>query len=155
MLDILDSSLRSSISNSTVTVSLSDFELLHLIYSAMPSPTPAFESLPLQKDGPRGNAWGLFGTKDELGMLNRLTPENTVAATKEIIHGIRVCTDWAMDQPKAPCFNRAPFEQKILHKAPRTVNDDSLSLNTQSSTQWDGFRHFGSVERLELLLMCS
>jgi hypothetical protein len=112
-------------------------------YPAMSSLTPPFDSLPLKKDGPRGNAWGLFGAKDELGMLNRLTAENTLAATKEIQHGIRVCTDWALDQPKAPCFNRAPFEHKIHNKAPRCVNDDTLSLNTQSSTQWDGFRHFG------------
>ena len=109
----------------------------------MPSPTPPFESLPLKQDGPRGNAWGLFGPGDELGMLNRLTPENTLAATKEIEHGVRVCTDWALDQPKAPCFNRAPFEHRIHNKAPRSVNDDMLSLNTQSSSQWDGFRHFG------------
>jgi hypothetical protein len=116
----------------------------------MPSRTPPFESLPLQKDGPRGNAWGLFGANDELGMLNRLTPENILAATKEIVHGIRVCTDWALDQPKAPCFNRTPLEHKIHHKAPRSVNDDMLSLNTQCSTQWDGFRHFGIVHPIEL-----
>jgi hypothetical protein len=109
----------------------------------MPPPSPPFDSLPLKKDGPRGNAWGLFGAADELGMLNRLTPENTLAAMKEVKHGIRVCTDWALDQPKAPCFNRAAFEHKIHHKAPRSVNDDMLSLNTQSSSQWDGFRHFG------------
>ncbi|TVY83912.1 hypothetical protein LSUE1_G001006 [Lachnellula suecica] len=37
----------------------------------MAKDTPPFSSLPLQKDGPRGNAWGLFGKNDELGMLNR------------------------------------------------------------------------------------
>ena len=88
-------------------------------------------------------AGGLFGSKDELGMLNRLTPQNTLAATKEIVHGIRVCTDWALDQPKNPCFNRVPFEHRIHNKAPRSVNDDILTLNTQSSSQWDGFRHLG------------
>ncbi|RDW66651.1 hypothetical protein BP5796_09400 [Coleophoma crateriformis] len=109
----------------------------------MNTKTPAFESLPLQKDGPRGNAWGLFGKDDQLGMLNRLTPETTLAATKEIVHGIRIATDWSMDRPKVPCFNRQPFQQRIHHKAPRTVNDDIITLNTQTSTQWDGFRHFG------------
>lgn len=105
--------------------------------------TPSFDSLPLKRDGPRGNAWGLFGASDELGMLNRLTPANTLAATKEIVHGIRVCTDWAMDQPKIPAFGRAKFEHTIIEKTPRTVNDDVMKLNTQSSSQWDGFRHFG------------
>jgi hypothetical protein len=28
-------------------------------------------------------------------------------------------------------------------KAPRTVNDDTWSFNSQVSTQWDGLRHFG------------
>jgi hypothetical protein len=109
----------------------------------MATNTPLFSSLPLQKDGPGGNAWGLFGKNDELGMLNRFTPETTLAATKEIIHGIRVSTDWALDMPKVPCFGRQQFHQHIHHKNPRTVNDDILTLNTQSSSQWDGFRHFG------------
>jgi hypothetical protein len=108
-----------------------------------PSPYPLFDSLPLQSSGPRGNAWGLFGASDELGMLNHLNPATTLRAAKEIQHGIRISTDWALDQPSTPCFNRQKFEQKIFHKAPRTVNDDILVLNTQSSSQWDGFRHFG------------
>lgn len=107
--------------------------------------TPQFSSLPLKKEGPRGNAWGLYGEKDELGMLNRLTPETTLEATKEIVHGIRITTDWPLNALKTPCFGRVPFHQHIKHKAPRTVNDDILTLNTQSSTQWDGFRHFGKA----------
>jgi hypothetical protein len=111
----------------------------------MSSKIPPFESLPLKKDGPKGNAWGLFGAKDELGMLNRLTPSNTLNALKEVVHGIRISTDWSLDQPKTPCFNRAAFSQQIYHKHPRTVNDDVLTFNTQSSSQWDGFRHFGKL----------
>jgi hypothetical protein len=109
----------------------------------MSASTPPFDSLPLKKGGPRGNAWGYFGAEDELGMLNRLDPKNTKAAAKEIIHGIRISTDLALDQPRIPYFNRIPFQQNIHHKAPRSVNDDILTLNTQSSSQWDGFRHFG------------
>jgi hypothetical protein len=109
----------------------------------MAQETPSFDSLPLKKEGPRGNAWGLFGPADELGMLNRLTPQNTLSATKEIVHGIRICTDWAMDEPKVPNFGRAKFEHRVSQKSPRTVNDDEVKFNTQSSTQWDGFRHFG------------
>jgi hypothetical protein len=109
----------------------------------MTTKIPSFEALPLQKGGPHGNAWGLFGTTDELGMLNRLNPQTTLAATKEIVHGIRISTDLELNKPTAPCFNRQPFHQHIHHKAPRTVNDDILTLNTQSSTQWDGYRHFG------------
>ena len=115
--------------------------------------SPAFASLPLKTGGPRGNAWGLFGQHDQLGMLNRLTPENTLKATKEIQHGIRICTDWGMDQPKVPCFNRVSFDHKIIHKSPRTVNDDVLTMNTQSSSQWDGFRHFGMLYSSSFILV--
>ncbi|CZT11615.1 uncharacterized protein RAG0_15692 [Rhynchosporium agropyri] len=106
-------------------------------------PTPPFSALPLQKDGPRGNAWGLYGEKDELGMLNRLTPETTLSASEEIVHGLRIPTDWPLNIPKVPCFGRQTFHQRIFEKETRVVNDDTLTFNTQSSTQWDGFRHFG------------
>lgn len=76
-------------------------------------------------------------------MLNLLTPENTAAAAKEIVDGVRVSTDWPLDSMKTPCFGRTTFEQKINTKLPRAVNDDTLTFNTQSSSQWDGFRHYG------------
>ena len=80
-------------------------------------------------------------------MLNLLTPETTMAATREITHGIRVSTDWPLDRMKVPAFSRQGFSQKLHHKAPRAVNDDILTFNTQSSSQWDGFRHFGYQEQ--------
>jgi len=113
------------------------------LYLIMGVSRPSFDSLPLQKDGPQGNAWGLYGQYDELGMLNLLSPETTIAAAKEIVHGVRVSTDWPLDRMKVPAFSRQGFEQKLHHKAPRAVNDDILTFNTQSSSQWDGFRHFG------------
>ena len=103
---------------------------------------PDFGSLPLRKDGPPGNAWGLFGEHDELGMLNLLTPETTKAAAKEIVEGVRVSTDWPLASMAVPCFGRRAFEHTLVNKAPRPVNDDMVTFNTQSSSQWDGFRHF-------------
>lgn len=106
-------------------------------------PKIPFDSLPVQKDGPHGNAWGLFGKNDQLGMLNLLTPETTVAAAKEIVDGSRISVDWPLDRMAQPCFGRAPFSHTIKNKAPRSVNDDTLAFNTQISSQWDGFRHYG------------
>ncbi|CAM1508989.1 Fc.00g027280.m01.CDS01 [Cosmosporella sp. VM-42] len=108
----------------------------------MPS-KPSFDSLPLRKDGPHGNAWGLFGDDDECGMVNLLTPENTAKAASEIRDGVRISTDWPLNRMSKPCFGRLPFEHTIKNKAPRSVNDDSLAFNTQSSSQWDGSRHYG------------
>ncbi|KAJ5231251.1 hypothetical protein N7489_011959 [Penicillium chrysogenum] len=107
---------------------------------------PAFDDLPLRKDGPPGNAWGMFGDQDQMGMLNLLTPENTAAAAREIVDGVRVSTDWALNSMATPCFGRSAFEHIVKNKAPRVVNDDILIFNTQSSSQWDGFRHYGSKQ---------
>jgi hypothetical protein len=109
----------------------------------MPFRKPSFDSLPLRKDGPRGNAWGLFGVGDECGQLNLLTPETTARAAQEILDGVRISTDWPLDSMARPCFGRAQFEHTIRNKAPRAVNDDILNFNTQISSQWDGFRHYG------------
>ncbi|KAJ5448531.1 hypothetical protein N7445_003352, partial [Penicillium cf. griseofulvum] len=112
----------------------------------MSVPRPVFDALPLREDGPPGNAWGMFGDQDQLGMLNLLTPENTAAAAREIVDGMRVSTDWALNSMTTPCFGRSAFEHIVKNKAPRAVNDDILVFNTQSSSQWDGFRHYGSKQ---------
>ena len=112
---------------------------------------PRFDALPLDPNGPEGNAWGLFGSDDQLGMLNLLTPETIAAAAQEIQTGVRISLDWTLDKPSHPSFNRAPFQHTIKNKAPRCVYDDILTFNTQSSSQWDGFRHYG---RCQLPLPC-
>ena len=77
-----------------------------------------------------------------------LTPSVVKAAAQEIQTGERVSLDWSLNLPSYPSFGRPPFEWKLVNRnAPdgtnRTVNDDVLHVNTQSSSQWDGFRHYG------------
>lgn len=104
---------------------------------------PPFETLPLAADGPPGNAWGLFGEKDELGMLNLLQPEVVCEAAKEIRDGVRFSLDWPLDKPSLPTGGREQFHREIQHHdGPTYMNDDVVHFNTQSSTQWDGFRHY-------------
>ncbi|KAF2195866.1 hypothetical protein K469DRAFT_545285 [Zopfia rhizophila CBS 207.26] len=109
---------------------------------------PPFSSLPLDKTGPPGNAWGLYGKDDELGALNMITPETVLAASNEIQTGQRVSLDWSLNLPSWPSFKRPPFNWMLINRShpdgtKRTVNDDELHINTQSSSQWDGFRHYG------------
>ncbi|KAL8953943.1 MAG: hypothetical protein Q9222_000230 [Ikaeria aurantiellina] len=107
------------------------------------SDVPDFADLPLRPNDPPFSAWGLYGKHDELGTLNRLTDARVATAARdELQTGLRVNLNWALDAQKVPSFNRPPFHKEIIHKAPRTVNDDTWTLNTQSSTQWDGLRHF-------------
>lgn len=113
-----------------------------------PSSRPPFSSLPLDKSGPPGNAWGLYGPSDELGALNLITPSTVKAAAQEIQIGERVSLDWYLNLPSHPSFSRPPFIWKMKNKehpdgSKRTVNDDHVDMNTQGSSQWDGFRHYG------------
>lgn len=112
------------------------------------APRPPFSNLPLNKNGPPGNAWGLYGKDDELGAMNMLTPTTTKQAAQEMQSGERVSLDWTLNLPSHPSFNRPPFRHTITHKShpdgtKRTVNDDHIDMNTQGSSQWDGFRHYG------------
>jgi hypothetical protein len=48
----------------------------------------------------------------------------------------------AQTPSKKSFFQRALFHHDVIHKAPRIVNDDIWTFNSQVSSQWDGLRHF-------------
>ncbi|KAF2101988.1 hypothetical protein NA57DRAFT_73428 [Rhizodiscina lignyota] len=103
---------------------------------------PAFEDLPLRKGDPPYSAWGLW-EKPELGAFNHLTDDVVLRAAKEEIQtGARISLNLPLDFLQPPLFNRKVFERQVINKAPRVINDDVISINTQSSSQWDGLRHF-------------
>lgn len=113
-----------------------------------PPPRPPFSELPLDKNGPPGNAWGLYGPDDELGALNMITPSVVKAAAQEIQTGDRVSLDWYLNLPSHPSFTRPSFSWKMKpflypDGTKRAINDDHVDFNTQGSSQWDGFRHYG------------
>lgn len=64
-----------------------------------------------------------------------------LAAKSEIRTGEMVNLDLKLDEPKVPSFGRMQFEHEILPNSSGTGFDDTYKLNTQSGTQWDGFRH--------------
>lgn len=103
---------------------------------------PEFADLPLNQGDPPFSAWGLYGKEDELGALNRLTSDVVLNAAREIKIGTRISLDNPLDLQKVPFFGRSVFTKNVITKAPRCVNDDTWSFNTQSSSQWDGLRHF-------------
>lgn len=51
---------------------------------------PCFDELPIKKDGPPYNAWGLYGPNDELGSLNLITKEAVQRGSKAVKHGLCV-----------------------------------------------------------------
>ncbi|RMD39904.1 hypothetical protein DV735_g5225, partial [Chaetothyriales sp. CBS 134920] len=119
----------------------------------MTGPPVPFSALPLVRSETapkRLNAWGAYGADDEVGFLNRQTPSIiAAAASSEIKTGIRVPLDASLDfqavdhKGGKPLFHREPFVKNVYQRKPAAAHDDTWTFNPQSSTQWDGLRHFG------------
>lgn len=102
---------------------------------------PAFNHLPLNATDPPYSAWGLYGEDDELGSLNLLTAELTRQALSEPKSGKLIPLSLPLNVPSVPMNPaRIPLEHRIIQKG--HANDDEIVMNTQSSSQWDGLRHF-------------
>lgn len=95
-------------------------------------------------NGPDQAAW-VWGEDDYIGRLNLLTPTRVSAASKEIKTGDIIPLDLPLNVPETPAFNREPFRHEIKTLTADIAYDDLYSLNTQSGTQWDGFRHFAHI----------
>ena len=80
----------------------------------------------------------------QLGRLNLLTPLRVLAAKEEIKYGDMTPMNLPLDEPSPTTFRRFGFEHTIK-KLADFVFDDLYEMNTQSGTQWDGFRHVSSV----------
>lgn len=52
---------------------------------ANPRSLPQFKDLPLQPNDPPHSAWGLYGSHDQLGTLNRLTDDVVADAARDEI----------------------------------------------------------------------
>jgi hypothetical protein len=109
----------------------------------MSSPIPPFSELPLRNGDPPYSAWGLYGSDDERGTLNRLTKDIVLQAKEEIQTGETISLNLPLDAlAKSNVIGRQGFEMKQYAKLPRIVCDDVWTFNSQGSTQWDGLRHW-------------
>jgi Putative cyclase len=104
------------------------------------SELPRFVDLPLRNGHPC--AWDVWPTPDYFGCLNLQTPERVAAAAKLVTRGAVFALNWEMELPSPPLFGRQPFRHEISGPEGALWVDDVLhDWNTQSSSQWDGFRH--------------
>ncbi|KAL3957046.1 hypothetical protein ACCO45_007624 [Purpureocillium lilacinum] len=101
---------------------------------------PSRKHLPRTEGAPTDAAW-TWGADDNLGRLNLLTPSRVVAANAEILSGEIARVDLPLDVPRQPSWGRERFRHTIKVVQEGIGNDDLYELNTQSSSQWDGFRH--------------
>ncbi|HEV2370240.1 MAG TPA: cyclase family protein, partial [Acidimicrobiales bacterium] len=100
----------------------------------------------MRPGAPRGSSWGVWGDADRLGCLNLLNTGRTVEAAGLVRKGSVFAMNWDMGLPDPPLFGRAAFEHQVHWLQNEVGHDDELSgWNTQSSSQWDGFRHIRSA----------
>jgi hypothetical protein len=101
---------------------------------------PSFDELPVRDGAPAGSSWGLWGDDDVYGCLNLLTPECVHAAVASVVDGAVFNLNLELELPDPPLFGRSRAHHAVLDTT--TGHDDEIdAFNTQSSTQWDGFRH--------------
>ncbi|KAL5390265.1 hypothetical protein DPSP01_001837 [Paraphaeosphaeria sporulosa] len=105
---------------------------------------PMRKELPKIPGAPDDAAW-VWGNDDNIGRLNLLTPSRVAAAAKEIRTGEIVPVNLPLNVPNQPAFGREIFKHEIKVLAENLAYDDIYHLNTQSGTQWDGFRHFAHM----------
>ena len=131
--------------NNTQNNHSNGIETAHAQPSKQSHHLPSYNSLPSVPGMPHGCAWGLWdapGKKDDLGTLNLLTPDVIRAARDEIQLGISVAINWSLDNCATPHSHRKPPDHVIKPLPDWVGHDDEISMNTQSGSQWDGFRHW-------------
>jgi kynurenine formamidase len=92
----------------------------------------------VREGAPAGSSWGVWGDDDRLGCLNLLTPARIVEAARLVRTGRTFAMNLEYHLPDPPLFGRQAPEHEVLGTG---GHDDVLHFNTQSSSQWDGFRH--------------
>jgi hypothetical protein len=115
----------------------------------MTSDLPDYDELP--RRGGLPCAWEVWQPSgDVLGCLNLVTEERAAAAARLVERGATFALNWSMGLPDPPLFGRRPFAHEVVGRPSGTSQDDVLDhWNTQSSSQWDGFRHIRHVAIME------
>jgi kynurenine formamidase len=102
---------------------------------------PSYDELPVVDGAPPGSAWGLWGADDVFGALNLLTPDRVRAGAACVRKGAVFPLNLELELPSPALFGRSGPEHIVIDHG-GGFHDDVLSgWNTQSSSQWDGFRH--------------
>lgn len=106
---------------------------------------PTYDELPVRAGAPEGSSWGLWGDEDTLGCLNLLQdPNQVIRAAGLIRRGAVFPLDWDRALPNPPLYGRPAMQHEVSGEPGRTQDDLLNQFNPQASSQWDGFRHFGT-----------
>lgn len=100
-----------------------------------------YAQLPELADTGERHAWDVWGRDDELGSINRLGPEQVLAAAAAIRTGEVVSLNLDLSEPAPGLFpSRTPPTHTVVRTS-RGRDDRIDGFYPQFSTQWDGLRH--------------
>ncbi len=102
---------------------------------------PRYAQLPVAEGTDMRHAWDVFGRDDQMGTLNLLTPARRRAAAESIRLGATIGLTLPLNAPETPPYGRAPLQHEIYAANEFSWGDTVTSLDTQSSSQWDGLLH--------------
>src|SRR5271166_4268386 len=101
---------------------------------------PEYRELPVVPDAPKGSSWGLWGPDDVFGCLNLLGPQSVSDGIASVQDSRVFNLNLELELPSPPLFSRSSFRH-VVHDVGIGHDDELVDWNTQSSSQWDGFRH--------------
>ncbi|MGA8725137.1 MAG: cyclase family protein [Acidimicrobiales bacterium] len=101
---------------------------------------PEYRELPVVPDAPKGSSWGLWGPDDVFGCLNLLGPQSVSDGIASVQDSRVFNVNLELELPSPPLFSRSSFRH-VVHDVGIGHDDELVDWNTQSSSQWDGFRH--------------
>lgn len=104
-----------------------------------------YADLPIRPDLPPRSAWGLY-PDPRRGALSTLGPDQVRSGVAAVRSGEVFALNLELGLPDPPLFGRRRLEHLVHGELGGGAHDDELVLNTQSSSQWDGFRHVAHPE---------
>lgn len=107
---------------------------------------PAFADLPTHPELGLKHSWEVFGSQDDLGTLNHLTPSRVAAAAAEVRTGESFGLSLGLQAIDPPLFGREPLKQSVFATSRNDWDEKLDNVFPQAGTQWDGLLHVRARE---------
>ncbi|HUQ39075.1 MAG TPA: cyclase family protein [Acidimicrobiales bacterium] len=106
---------------------------------------PSFGDLPVTPGAPSCTSWGVWGPDDKLGCWNKIDEDATRRGVASVRRGRVFSVNAEHDPALTRHMTREPFAHSVRSIMGVAWDDVIDGFNTQGSTQWDGFGHFGNA----------